>query len=123
LFDIDRIAVTGRSFRSGVALTGISEPEAIEAALREDFRDTPFPNLVVSLGGETQLVYKLGEQGGIASVHSGNKCASGTGEFFLQQIRRMGLSLEPPFRLRRRARRTRLRAGAAFLQERLHACA
>jgi predicted CoA-substrate-specific enzyme activase len=94
LFDIDRIAVTGRSFRSGVALTGISEPEAIEAALQEDFRDTSFPNLVVSLGGETQLVYKLGEQGGIVSVHSGNKCASGTGEFFLQQIRRMGLSLE-----------------------------
>lgn len=94
LFEVDRIAVTGRSFRSAVNLTGIAEPEAIEAALHEDFRDKPLPNLVVALGGETQLVYKLGGQGGIVSVHSGNKCASGTGEFFLQQVRRMGLSLE-----------------------------
>jgi|WetSurMetagenome_2_1015567.scaffolds.fasta_scaffold01385_1 predicted CoA-substrate-specific enzyme activase len=94
VFDIDRIAVTGRSFRSAVNLTGISEPEAVEAAVREDFRDKQPPNLVVSLGGETQLVYKLGGNGGIASVHSGNKCASGTGEFFLQQVRRMGLSLD-----------------------------
>lgn len=94
LLEIDRIAVTGRKFRSNVLLTGIAEPEAIETALAEDFRGTAFPNCVVSLGGETQLVYKVGETGGIVSVHSGNKCASGTGEFFLQQIRRMGLSLE-----------------------------
>jgi predicted CoA-substrate-specific enzyme activase len=94
LFEIDRIAVTGRKFRSNVSLTGIAEPEAIEAALTEDFRGTTFPSCVVSLGGETQIVYKIGESGGIVSVHSGNKCASGTGEFFLQQIRRMGLSLD-----------------------------
>jgi predicted CoA-substrate-specific enzyme activase len=94
LFEVERIAVTGRKFRSAVSLTGIPEPEAIEAALSEDFRETAFPDLVVSLGGETQLVYKIGGSGGIVSVHSGNKCASGTGEFFLQQIRRMGLSLD-----------------------------
>ncbi len=94
LFDIDRAAVTGRSFRGAVELTSISEPEAIENALFEDSKDKQFPDLVVSLGGETQLVYKIGEKGGIVSVHSGNKCASGTGEFFLQQIRRMGLTLE-----------------------------
>jgi predicted CoA-substrate-specific enzyme activase len=93
-FEIDRIAVTGRKFRCNVLLTGIAEPEAIETALAEDFRGTAFPDCVVSLGGETQLVYKVGETGGIVSVHSGNKCASGTGEFFLQQIRRMGLSLQ-----------------------------
>jgi predicted CoA-substrate-specific enzyme activase len=94
LFEIDSIAATGRSFRNNVAITGISEPEALETALSEDFKGGAYPNLVVSLGGETQLVYKIGEQGGIVSLHSGNKCASGTGEFFLQQIRRMGLSLK-----------------------------
>lgn len=99
MFEIDRVAVTGRSFRSCVALTGISEPEAIAAALAQDFCGKTFPNLVVSLGGETQLVYKVGEHGDISSVHSGNKCASGTGEFFLQQIRRMGLSLDAAVRI------------------------
>jgi predicted CoA-substrate-specific enzyme activase len=94
LFEIDGIAVTGRSFRNNVAITSISEPEALETALFEDFNEREFPNLVVSLGGETQIVYKIGERGGIVSLHSGNKCASGTGEFFLQQIRRMGLSLK-----------------------------
>ena len=99
LFSIDRVAVTGRKFRSNVSLTCITEPEAIETALVEDSRETAFPNCVISLGGETQLVYKVGESGGIMSVHSGNKCASGTGEFFLQQIRRMGLSLDEAVRL------------------------
>lgn len=94
LVDIDRMAVTGRSFRSCVALSSISEPEAVEAALFQDFRGGTFPSLVVSMGGETQLVYKVSGNRGIVSVFSGNKCASGTGEFFLQQIRRMGLSLD-----------------------------
>jgi predicted CoA-substrate-specific enzyme activase len=94
LFEIDRIAITGRRFRSNVSLTQIAEPEAVETALAEDFRGKTFPDCVVSLGGETQLVYKVGETGGIVSVHSGNKCASGTGEFFLQQIRRMDLKLD-----------------------------
>jgi activator of 2-hydroxyglutaryl-CoA dehydratase len=94
LHEIDRVAVTGRKFRSHVSFTSISEPEALEAAIMEDHKEKEFPDIVVSLGGETQLVYKINENGGIVSVHSGNKCASGTGEFFLQQIRRMGLSLD-----------------------------
>jgi len=49
---------------------------------------------VVSAGGENFLVYILGKDGKIWAVRTGNKCASGTGEFFLQQIRRIGLSLE-----------------------------
>jgi predicted CoA-substrate-specific enzyme activase len=91
---IDRIAVTGRAFRNHVYLTSIPEPEAIECALRSVYCDTGFPDMVISSGGETQLVYTINKNGGISAVHSGNKCASGTGEFFLQQIRRMGLSLE-----------------------------
>jgi CoA-substrate-specific enzyme activase, putative len=92
-FDVERIAVTGRSFRGSVALTGLPEPQAIECALKEEYAGRAMPDIVISAGGETQLVYKIGKDGGIVSVHSGNKCASGTGEFFLQQVRRMGLSL------------------------------
>ncbi len=40
------------------------------------------------------MVYVLDGQGRIANVLTGNKCASGTGEFFLQQLRRMDVSLE-----------------------------
>jgi predicted CoA-substrate-specific enzyme activase len=94
LSSIDRIAVTGRAFRNCVSLTSISEPEAVECALRGAYAGGRLPDAVVSSGGETQLVYTVNRGGGIGSVLSGNKCASGTGEFFLQQIRRMGLSLD-----------------------------
>jgi len=92
--DVGRIAVTGRAFRSSVDLSTISEPEAVECALREVYPDGQRPQLVISSGGETQIVYVMNSKGCISSVHSGNKCASGTGEFFLQQIRRMGMTLE-----------------------------
>ena len=92
--DVEKIAITGRAFRSSVELSTISEPEAVECALREIYPAGQYPNLVISSGGETQIVYVMNSKGGISSVQSGNKCASGTGEFFLQQIRRMGLQLE-----------------------------
>ncbi|MBN1664950.1 MAG: activase [Deltaproteobacteria bacterium] len=97
LQDFDRIAVTGRKFRHAIQLTSISEPEAVEEALHQlNGKEQPF-DAVVSAGGETCLVYVLGKNGKISSVQTGNKCASGTGEFFLQQIRRLGLSLEEAF--------------------------
>jgi predicted CoA-substrate-specific enzyme activase len=85
--------VTGRAFRSAVSLTTISEPQAIEYALRAAFEGQIMPDALISAGGETQMLYKVGPHGAILSAQSGNKCASGTGEFFLQQIRRMGLEL------------------------------
>ncbi len=91
---LDRIAVTGRAFRSNVNLSTIPEPQAVECALKHEHSKDNYPQLVVSSGGETQLAYTINKNGGISSVHSGNKCASGTGEFFLQQIRRMDLGLE-----------------------------
>ena len=94
LSEIDKIAVTGRNFRKNVNLTSISEAEALEYALKAEYPDGDFPDLVISSGGETQLIYKIGQKGNIISVHSGNKCASGTGEFFLQQIGRMNLTIE-----------------------------
>ena len=90
----DRIAITGRAFREAVALTSISEPEAVESALAAAYGEGTFPDALVSAGAETQLVYRLNKNGGISAVYSGNKCASGSGEFFLQQIRRIGVTLD-----------------------------
>jgi len=97
--DIDRIAVTGRSFRTSVKLTSISEPQAVEVALKQQYKNDSYPEMLISSGGETQLVYLIDKKGCISAVHSGNKCASGTGEFFLQQIRRMGLTLDEAVRM------------------------
>ena len=89
-----RIAATGRKFRRFVNLSSISEPETIEYAypyVKPPDVDCP---AVVSAGGETFMVYALNRSGSIANVITGNKCASGTGEFFLQQLRRMDASLD-----------------------------
>ncbi|MDJ0780452.1 MAG: acyl-CoA dehydratase activase [Desulfosarcinaceae bacterium] len=97
----DQVAVTGRKFRHLLNLSSISEPEAIELAYahvrsRPSAAHTAIPacRAIVSLGGETLMVYVLDDQGRIQDIHTGNKCASGTGEFFLQQLRRMDVSLE-----------------------------
>jgi predicted CoA-substrate-specific enzyme activase len=68
----------------------ITEVAAIQRALagtRGDF------DAVASLGGESFLVYLLTD-GRIANVLSHNKCAAGSGEFFVQQIGRMKLGIE-----------------------------
>lgn len=90
--EFDRVAATGRQLRHLLDLSTISEPLAVETALR--FSDRNGYDAIVSAGGETFAVYMLDGLGKIRSVHTGNKCASGTGEFFLQQIRRMGVSLD-----------------------------
>ncbi|BDG05079.1 acyl-CoA dehydratase activase [Anaeromyxobacter oryzae] len=87
------VLITGRSLRTSVELPSIAEPEATEYALRQVARGERYDTLV-SAGGETFMVYALDTEQRIAAVHTGNKCASGTGEFFLQQTRRMDLSLE-----------------------------
>ncbi len=88
------IAVTGRKFINFVKLTTISEPEAFEQAVAHVLRKEDPYKVVVSAGGETFLVYHLDEDGKIQGIQTGNKCASGTGEFFLQQIGRMNLTLD-----------------------------
>lgn len=72
----------------------ISEAAAIQRALREVRTDF---DAVVSLGGESFLVYIVA-QGRISNVLSHNKCAAGSGEFFVQQIGRMGLGMEDAIR-------------------------
>ena len=89
----DRIAITGRKFRHSVNLSSISEPEAVESALFYFNGNGQNLDAIISAGGETFMVYVLGKDGRICSVQTGNKCASGTGEFFIQQLRRIGMSL------------------------------
>ncbi len=94
LEDFDKIVATGRRFKDFVNFTAISEPEAVEYAyhyVRPPHMNCP---AIVSAGGETFMVYVLNRQGRISNVITGNKCASGTGEFFLQQLRRMNATLE-----------------------------
>ncbi len=89
-----KIAVTGRKLRQAVNLSTISEPEAVEAALGHLNGRGSSCDAVISAGGENVLVYVLGKDGKICAVKAGNKCASGTGEFFVQQLRRIGMSVE-----------------------------
>lgn len=87
--------VTGPEGRRQVRLPGIIEPMALEKALEKvgsGFR------AVVSVGGEDLVVYALDEQGRVARTYAGNKCASGTGEFFSQQLKRMDLGVEAVFK-------------------------
>ena len=90
----DSIAATGRKFRKFVNLTSISEPEAVEYAYPYIKPSDVSCPAVISAGGETFMVYALDRSGRISNVITGNKCASGTGEFFLQQLRRMNVSLD-----------------------------
>ncbi len=93
-WEYEKIAFTGRKFREFVNLASLTEPEAVEYALEKKLRGNDVPEAVVSVGGETIMVYLLDRKGRIRNVVTGNKCASGTGEFFLQQIKRMNLSVD-----------------------------
>ena len=91
---VRHIAATGRKFRHFLNLPTLSEPEAVELAYaRVKPADISCP-AVIAAGGETFMVYKLDHGGQITNVYTGNKCAAGTGEFFQQQLRRLGASLE-----------------------------
>ncbi|MBN2547073.1 MAG: activase [Spirochaetes bacterium] len=90
----DRICVTGRKFRKFVNLTSITEPEAVEYSIQHLIKDKLKYNALISAGGETILVYQLDKNGRIFNVFTGNKCASGTGSFFIQQLGRMALKIE-----------------------------
>ncbi len=88
------IGVTGRKFRDIVTLPKITEPEAVEYSLKYLFTPEEYPSALVSAGSESFLVYTIDTFGKVTTITAGNKCASGTGEFFLQQIRRMNLEPE-----------------------------
>jgi predicted CoA-substrate-specific enzyme activase len=89
-----KLGITGRKFRNLVNIPTVSEPEAIELAYESIKFVYPGMDCIISVGGETFIIYALDGKGRIKSVQTGNKCASGTGEFFLQQIKRMELGID-----------------------------
>lgn len=86
----DYLTVTGCRLKENLNAPTITEPEATRYALGERNGH----DAVVSAGSENFILYQLSESGEILQVQTGNKCASGTGEFFLQQIGRMGVDVE-----------------------------
>jgi len=73
----------------------ISEFAAIQRALREIGGEF---DAVVSLGGESFLAYTIVDEI-VTNVLSHNKCAAGSGEFFVQLIGRMGLDIDTAIQL------------------------
>lgn len=91
----DFLAITGRRLKDHLDAPTITEPEATQYALL----GTNGHDAIVSAGSENLILYQLSDSGKIIQVQTGNKCASGTGEFFLQQISRMGVDVETATRL------------------------
>jgi activator of 2-hydroxyglutaryl-CoA dehydratase len=80
--------VTGTEGRKLFMVSSAIEPLCIETALQlypERF------DAVVSMGGEDLVVYTMDGERKITATFSGSKCASGTGEFFKQQLARMDM--------------------------------
>ena len=88
------ICFTGRKFRKSIALSSITEPDAVERAVKHILPDNHPFSIIISAGGETFMAYHLDDSGAIQNIQTGNKCASGTGEFFLQQLHRMDTKLD-----------------------------
>jgi len=86
-----KVLVTGTEGRYLVNANNVIESICIEEALRELNLNV---DAAVSLGGENFIVYTIDENGKIITSFSGNKCASGTGEFFKQQLGRMDMTLD-----------------------------
>ncbi len=96
-----RALATGTEGRHRITLPNIIAPVAVEQGLKALGIQ---PRAVVSMGGEDLVVYALDETGKITQIYSGNKCASGTGEFFRQQLGRMDLAIEDLDRVAKGAR-------------------
>jgi predicted CoA-substrate-specific enzyme activase len=83
--------VTGTKGRHLLNINSVIEPLCIEEALQHLNYEA---DAVVSLGGENLVVYTIDNTSKkIITSFSGNKCASGTGEFFKQQLARMDMGL------------------------------
>ena len=88
-----RALATGTEGRHRLALPDVIAPVAVEAGLAElRLR----PRAAVSMGGEDLVAYVLDPNGRISSTYSGNKCASGTGEFYRQQLSYLYTHLRSP---------------------------
>ena len=82
--------VTGTEGRHLLNINSAIEPLCIEEVLKSINHKA---DALVSLGGEDLVVYTIDKNKKIITSFSGNKCASGTGEFFKQQLARMDMKL------------------------------
>ncbi|MBN8217762.1 MAG: activase [Spirochaetes bacterium] len=82
---------TGTEGRKILAVNNVIESICVEEALGHIHEDI---DAVVSMGGEDLILYAIDKDKKIQNSFSGNKCASGTGEFFRQQLGRMDLTLD-----------------------------
>ena len=82
---------TGTEGRFLLATNSVIEPVCIEKALEVTGHQV---DAVVSMGGEDLVVYTIDGNNKIVNNFSGSKCASGTGEFFKQQLARMDMTLD-----------------------------
>ncbi|MFX1324155.1 MAG: acyl-CoA dehydratase activase [Promethearchaeota archaeon] len=85
-----KIVITGQATTSFLNLPYYSEVECLEKAL--SYYNLK-PDILLALGGETFSVYPM-KHGIIKNIISTSKCAAGTGEFIVQQLQRMGLSID-----------------------------
>lgn len=83
--------VTGTEGRFLFNINNVIEPLCIEKAIEYTGEDI---DAVVTMGGEDLIVYTISDDNKIVNNFSGSKCASGTGEFFKQQLGRMDMTLE-----------------------------
>lgn len=81
---------TGGAGRLRINVPDTISPRAIEAGLAALQLK---PRAVVILGGEDLVVHAVDAQGRVQNCYAGNKCASGTGEYFRQQLARMDMGL------------------------------
>jgi hypothetical protein len=81
--------VTGPQSVSFLSLPYLPESICIEVALGHLGTQ---PDLVLSLGGESFVVYCMAS-GSVRRMMSSNRCAAGSGEFLVQQFGRMNLDL------------------------------
>ncbi len=93
LYNVDKgskIVITGQATSFFLNLPYFSEVECLEKAL--SYYNLK-PDILLSLGGETFSVFPM-KDGIIKNIISTSKCAAGTGEFIVQQLQRMGLSID-----------------------------
>ncbi|MDD5703344.1 MAG: BadF/BadG/BcrA/BcrD ATPase family protein, partial [Dehalococcoidales bacterium] len=95
------VVVTGPEASTTFTLPYLPESLCIEAALKHLKLNT---DMVLSLGGETFIVYCISD-GMVRSMLSSNRCAAGSGEFLVQQFGRMNLSLEEGIRVAKEGKR------------------